>query len=81
MTRPEPGVPDFIRQELEARGLAGAFERRPQPQREHYIRRILRAKRNETVQRRLDQLLDELEGELYMQRPWHKGSRPPRAPE
>jgi hypothetical protein len=38
-------------------------------QQEHYVRRILRAVRAATVQKRLDQMLDELEGGFYMKKP------------
>jgi hypothetical protein len=74
MTSVSVAVPDFIRRELESRALVDAFERRPESQRKHYIRRIIRAARNETVQRRLDQMLDELEGDLYMKRAWSGAS-------
>ncbi len=63
-------LPDFVRTALESRGLIDAFGQRSIAQQEHYVRRILRAQRSETVQRRLDQMLDELEGGFYMKRPW-----------
>jgi hypothetical protein len=63
-------LPGFIRSALESRGLVVAYSRRSGAQREHYVRRILRAVRAETVQKRLDQMLDELEGDIYMKRPW-----------
>ena len=65
-----PALPDFVRDELEARGLIEAFGRRSVAQQEHYVRRIVRAVRRETVQKRLDQMLDELEGDFYMKKPW-----------
>ena len=63
-------LPGFIRDALEARGLVEAYERRSSAQRAHYVRRIVRAVRTATVQKRLDQMLDELEGDLHMGRPW-----------
>ena len=69
-TGADPALPGFIQLALESRHLVEAFGSRPAAQRDHYVRRILRAVRAETVQRRLDQMLDELEGDLYMNRPW-----------
>jgi len=66
----DSAIPDFIRRALDSRGLADAYGRRSAAQRDHYVRRILRAVRAETVQKRLDQMLDELEGDLYMKKPW-----------
>jgi Bacteriocin-protection, YdeI or OmpD-Associated len=66
----DPALPDFIRSALESRGLLEAYSRRSVEQQDHYVRRILRAVRAETVQKRLDQMLDELEGDLYMKKPW-----------
>ncbi|OAI41409.1 hypothetical protein AYO38_03770 [bacterium SCGC AG-212-C10] len=54
---------------LAARGLLDDYARRSLAQREHYVRRILRAVRPATAQKRLDQMLDELEGDSYMGRP------------
>lgn len=68
--RDDESLPGFISSALESRGLVDAFARRSLAQREHYVRRILRAVRAETVQKRLDQMLDELEGDLYMKQPW-----------
>ena len=63
-------LPDFVREALESRGLIEAFLMRPQSQQDHYVRRILRAIRGATIQKRLDQMLDELEGDLYMKQPF-----------
>jgi hypothetical protein len=63
-------LPGFIRNALESRGLLEAYARRPAAQRDHYVRRILRAVRSTTVEKRLEQMLAELEGDLYMKRPW-----------
>lgn len=70
MIDPPSPLPAFIENALESRGLAEAYARRSAAQQAHYVRRILRAVRAETVQKRLDQMLDELEGDLYMNKPW-----------
>jgi len=60
-------MPEFIRQALEARGLAAAYAARPAYQRNDYIGWIAAARRPETTERRLRQMLDELEaGGVYM---------------
>ena len=60
-------MPDFVRAALVRRGLNGAYRERPPYQRNDYIGWIVRAKREETRQKRLNQMLDELEdGQLYM---------------
>jgi hypothetical protein len=63
-------IPNFIRSALDERGLLDAYNERPVAQQDHYVRRILRAVRGATVQTRLDQMLDELEGGFYMKKPW-----------
>ena len=60
-------MPDFIRQALEARGLMEDYETRPAYQQNDYLSWIVRAKRRETQEKRLAQMLDELEeGGVYM---------------
>jgi len=60
-------MPDFIRDALLRRGLTEAYRGRPPYQRNDYIGWIVRAKREETKQKRLNQMLGELEdGHLYM---------------
>jgi len=66
----DSALPDFIRSALESRGLVEAYSRRSAAQQNHYVRRILRGVRAETVQKRLNQMLDELEGDFYMNKPW-----------
>jgi len=56
-----------VREALEARGLMEVYKRRPAYQQNDYIGWITRAKREETVKKRLAQMLDELErGDTYM---------------
>ena len=60
-------MPAFVREALEARGLAEAYRARPAYQRNDYIGWITRAKRPETQRKRLAQMLDELAtGGVYM---------------
>ena len=60
-------MPDFVRDALEERGLMEAYRQRPDYQQNDYIGWITRAKRSDTQQKRLAQMLDELEeGDRYM---------------
>jgi hypothetical protein len=60
-------MPEFVRAGLVGRGLMRAYRERPPYQRNDYIGWIARAKREETRQKRLNQMLDELEGgHVYM---------------
>lgn len=69
-------MPEFVRRALEDRNLMDAYKARPWYQRNDYLGWITRAKRDETVHRRLDQMLDELErGDLYMKMPYKSTSR------
>jgi uncharacterized protein YdeI (YjbR/CyaY-like superfamily) len=66
-------MPDFIRNALSEQGLMDDYKKRPDYQQNDYIGWITRAKREETKQKRLSQMLDELEvGGIYM-----KMSHPP----
>lgn len=67
-------MPDFVREALEARGLMGVYQQRPAYQQNDYIGWITRAKREETVQKRLEQMLEELgRGDRYMKMPFGGG--------
>jgi uncharacterized protein YdeI (YjbR/CyaY-like superfamily) len=60
-------MPDDVQGELEAAGLVAAYAARPFYQRNDYLAWITRAKRIETRQSRLAQMLDELAiGGIYM---------------
>jgi len=77
LKRPRYPMPDFIREALESRGLMEAYYIRPPYQRNDYIGWITRAKREETRQKRLNQMLDELKkGDVYMKMEWEKGRTP-----
>ncbi len=60
-------MPDFILAALEEEGLLERYNARPDYQQNDYIGWITRAKRQETVEKRLGQMLEELRcGERYM---------------
>jgi len=67
-------MPEFFREALEARGLMAVYRARPPYQQNDYIGWITRAKRPETQEKRLKQMLDELEkGDVYMKMAWKSG--------
>ena len=71
-SRPRYPMPDFIRDALNSRGLMDAYRARPPYQQNDYIGWITRAKQETTKQKRLNQMLDELErGGVYMKMKWH----------
>jgi uncharacterized protein YdeI (YjbR/CyaY-like superfamily) len=71
-TRPRYPMPDFFRDALNARGLMDAYRARPPYQQNDYIGWINRAKLESTKQKRLNQMLDELEkGGVYMKMKWN----------
>ena len=67
LTRPIHPMPDVVERALLQSGLTDAYVERPAYQQNDYIGWIQRAKRPETKQKRLDQMLDELRrGGVYM---------------
>ena len=65
--RPRHPLPGFVRDALEQSGVMEAYRQRPAYQRNDYIGWIGRAKRRETKEKRLQQMLSELEkGGVYM---------------
>ena len=67
LSRPIQPMPDFVKTALLGRGLLEAYQRRPAYQQNDYLSWITRGKRPETKQKRLDQMLEELEsGDRYM---------------
>ena len=70
--RPRYPMPDFFRDAINARRLMDAYLARPDYQRNDYIGWINRAKLESTNQKRLNQILDELErGGVYMRMKWN----------
>jgi len=64
-------MPDFVRSALSGEGLMAAYEARPDYQKNDYLWWISSSKREETRQRRLRQMLDELKrGDVYMNMAW-----------
>jgi len=64
-------MPEFVAQALREHGLTKTYEARPAYQRNDYIGWICRAKREETRDKRLRQMLDELAaGNAYMGMQW-----------
>ena len=71
LSRPVYDMPEWVREALEERGLMDAYRARPAYQQNDYVGWITRAKRPDTRQRRLDQMLGELEhGGVYMKMAW-----------
>lgn len=67
LQRPIYPMPDFVRDGLLERDLMDAYKSRPAYQQNDYIGWITRAKRPQTQDKRLQQMLDELErGDVYM---------------
>lgn len=67
LKRAKQPMPAFIKDALIERGLMDAYKARPAYQRNDYLGWIARAKREDTKQRRLSQMLTELElGGVYM---------------
>jgi uncharacterized protein YdeI (YjbR/CyaY-like superfamily) len=72
LPRPRYEMPKFFREALAARGLMNAYLSRPAYQQNDYIGWITRAKLESTRQKRVNQMLDELErGGVYMKMKWN----------
>jgi uncharacterized protein YdeI (YjbR/CyaY-like superfamily) len=71
LKRPLNPMPGLIHDALAERGLIPAYEARPDYQKNDYLGWIARTKRPDTRQKRLDQMLDELQrGGVYMYMAW-----------
>jgi uncharacterized protein YdeI (YjbR/CyaY-like superfamily) len=67
LSRPIQPMPQFVLDALEEHGLLAAYKSRPPYQQNDYLGWINRAKRPETKEKRLHQMLDELaRGDVYM---------------
>jgi uncharacterized protein YdeI (YjbR/CyaY-like superfamily) len=70
--RPRYEMPDYFRDALNERGLMEEYLTRPPYQQNDYIGWINRAQQESTKQKRLKQMLDELErGGVYMNMRWN----------
>jgi uncharacterized protein YdeI (YjbR/CyaY-like superfamily) len=75
MTREIYPMPEDVLALLRERRLEDAYAARPAYQQNDYVGWIGRAKRPETRQKRIDQMLDELEsGGVYMRMKWNAGA-------
>jgi hypothetical protein len=71
LTRKRQPMPAFVREALNARGRAAKYRARPAYQRNDYLMWINTAKSQATKQRRLRQMLSELDrGGVYMKMKW-----------
>jgi len=69
-------MPDYFRDALVKANVADKYEARPPYQRNDYIGWIERAKRLETRQKRIAQMINELErGDVYMKMYWGPGGK------
>jgi uncharacterized protein YdeI (YjbR/CyaY-like superfamily) len=67
LKRSQYPMPEFIKQVLEQHDLMKIYKERPAYQQNDYIGWIVRAKRQETIDKRLAQMLQELKvGGIYM---------------
>jgi len=74
LSRPIHPMPEFVLDALEKHSLLAAYKNRPPYQQNDYLSWINRAKRLETKEKRLHQMLEELaRGDVYMKMP-HKPS-------
>lgn len=71
LTRPIHLMPTFVKKALNENGLTETYMNRPDYQQNDYIGWINNAVREETKQKRLNQMLDELRrGDVYMKMDW-----------
>ena len=71
LQRPRNPLPDDIAARLDAADLRAAYDARPPYQRNDYLGWIARAKRPETREKRVAQMLEELAGGTrYMKMRW-----------
>lgn len=78
LSRPIHPIPEFVEQTLIHHGLLVSYRNRPPYQQNDYIGWINRAKRMETKQKRLNQMLAELEkGDVYMKMKYSSRRRDP----
>ena len=76
LTRRKNPMPPEVAAALVAAGLQPAFDARPPYQRNDYLGWIAAAKRPETRDKRLAQMLEELRaGDVYMKMDWPAGRR------
>ena len=73
MSRPVHDIPDFVTAALDESGLWEHYRARPPYQQNDYMRWITGGRREETRQRRLSQMLEELKsGDVYMRMKYNR---------
>ena len=71
LLRQREAMPDFVGVALDESGLRDKYNARPPYQRNDYLLWINKVKRDETKQKHLSQMLDQLEaGNVYMGMAW-----------
>ena len=76
LSRPIQPMPDFVKDALVKNHLLDAYKSRPPYQQNDYLGWINRAKRPETKEKRLAQMLYELQrGDLYMNMAYNPSAR------
>ena len=77
LKRPRYPIPDYVKAALIESDLMDAYRERPAYQQNDYIGWITGAKRQETIDKRLAQMLEELaRGDKYMKLPYRPKNRP-----
>lgn len=72
LSRPLQPMPQDVRERIEARELMDHYQSRPAYQRNDYLMWIAKAKRPDTREKRIAQMLDELQaGGVYMRMKWN----------
>jgi len=75
LSRPIHPIPEFVLDALTEHGLVDAYRSRPAYQQNDYVGWITRAKRPQTKEKRLHQMLDELgRGDVYMKMDYRPSS-------
>ena len=73
MSRPVHDIPDFVTAALDESGLWEHYRARPPYQQNDYMRWITGGRREDTRQRRLSQMLEELKsGDIYMRMKYNR---------
>jgi uncharacterized protein YdeI (YjbR/CyaY-like superfamily) len=76
LKRPHHTIPSFVRRALQRNHLMNAYRARPAYQQNDYVGWIVAAKREETAEKRLRQMLAELKkGDVYMNMTYRAGRK------
>jgi uncharacterized protein YdhG (YjbR/CyaY superfamily) len=79
--RPRWRMPSDVKATLDVNGLKAAYDERPPYQRNDYLGWIIKAKREETREKRISRMIEELrDGVLYMGMAWKKENAKARSP-